>query len=106
MVHHCVVPGCSNRSDRETTLSYFGLPLKDKQLLKIWINKIGRSNLPLTKSSRVCSSHFVYATQRRLRVDEYPTINLPVLTTPIRKRKSPMKLWTMTMKLPPAYHYM
>ena len=59
MVHVCVIPGCSNRSDRETRLSYFHLPLKNKRLLKIWIHQIRRKNLPLNGNSRVCSDHFV-----------------------------------------------
>ena len=89
MVHVCVVPGCSNRSNRETELSYHSLPLKNKKLLKVWIHKIGRKNLPLNNSSRVCSAHFENAVGRRLRPDEYPTINLPVITTTVRKRKLP-----------------
>ena len=90
MVHVCVVPGCSNRSDRETHLSFHCLPLKNKKLLKVWIHKIGRKNL-LNNNSRVCSTHFSNAVNRVLRPDEVPTINLPNVTTPVRKRKSPVK---------------
>ena len=89
MVHVCVVPGCSNHSNRDKQLSFYCLPLKNKSLLKTWIHKIGRKNFPLNTNSRVCSAHFVGSTGRCLRPDEYPTMNLPVLTTPIRKRKSP-----------------
>ena len=85
----CVVPGCSNRSDRETELSYHRLPLKNKGLLKIWIHKIGRKNLPLNDNSRVCSAHFDNSAGRLLRSDAFPTINLPAITTPLRKRKLP-----------------
>ena len=91
MVHVCVVPGCSNRLDREKNLSFHCLPLKNKTLLWTWIHKIGRKNLPLNNNSRLCSAHFVSSTRRYLRPDEYPTLNLPVLTTPVRKRKSPKK---------------
>ena len=82
MVHVCVVPGCSNCSDRETRLSYFHFPLKNKRLLKIWIHQIRRKNLPLrlNGNSRVCIDHFVNASQRLLRVDEYPTVKLPKAT--------------------------
>ena len=45
MVHVCVVPGCSNRSDRETHLSYHCLPLTNKKLLQVWVHNIGRKNL-------------------------------------------------------------
>ena len=51
MVHVCVVPGCSNRSDREKNLSFHCLPLKNKILLRTWIHKIGRKNLPLNNNS-------------------------------------------------------
>ena len=91
MVHVCVVPGCSNRSDRERKLSYYHLPLKNKKLLKVWIHKIGRKNLPLNNNSRVCSIHFENAQGRRLRPDEYPVAYLPFSTTTGRKRKSPTK---------------
>ena len=93
MVRVCVVPGCSNRSNRECHLSYHSLPLKNKKLLKIWIHKIGRKNTPINKNSYVCSVHFVDSAGRRLRPDEYPTANLPMLTNSlhIRPRKSPTK---------------
>ena len=92
MVHFCSVPGCSNHSDRETTRSYFRLPLKRKKLLKIWVHKIGRKNLPINCSTRVCSDHFVNAAGRLLRPDEYPSVNLPVLsitTSQAKPRKPP-----------------
>ena len=55
-VHFCSVPGCSNHSERETSKSYFRLPLRRKKLLKIWMHKIGRKNLPINYSTRVCSA--------------------------------------------------
>ena len=81
MVHCCCVPRCSHRSDREHHLSYFGLPLKNKSILKQWVHRIGRKNLPINSYTRVCSSHFVQAAGRRLRPDEVPSLNLPVLTS-------------------------
>lgn len=47
MVHVCVVPGCSNRSDRESHLSIHCFPLK---LLEMWIHKVGRKNIPLNNT--------------------------------------------------------
>ena len=92
MVHVCVVPGCSNRSSRETNLSYYHLPLKNKKLLKVWVHKIRRNNLPLNTNSHVCSIHFENARGRRLRPDEYPIAHLPLVSaTQGRKRKSPTK---------------
>ena len=91
MVHFCCVPGCSNRSNRDTAISYFGLPLKNKSLLRVWIHKIGRENLPLNNNTRICSSHFVSAAKRKLRPDEYPTMNLPQRShaTVVKPRKPP-----------------
>ena len=91
MVHFCCVPGCSNRSNRETGLSYFGLPLKNKALLKVWIQKIRRDNLPLNSNTRICSEHFVSASKRKLRLDEYPSLKLPQAshTTIFKPRKPP-----------------
>ena len=56
--------------------------------------QIGRKNLPLNNNTRVCSNHFVNSVGRRLRKDEFPTLNLPVLPTSATvpaKRKSPKK---------------
>ena len=91
MVHFCCVPGCSNRSSRECHLSYFALPLKNKQLLRNWIHKIGRKNLPINTSTHICSENFVNATGRHLCPDEYPSVKLPVLSTAISttRRKPP-----------------
>ena len=91
MVHFCCIPGCSNRSNRDTAVSYFGLRLKNKPLLRVWIHKIGQQNLPLNNNTRICSNHFVSAAKRKLRPDEYPTINLPQRshTTVVRPRKPP-----------------
>ena len=91
MVHVCVVPGCSNRSNREKHLTFHCLPLKNKKLLQAWVHKIGRKNLPLNRESSVCSEHFVDSNGRRLRADECPTIGLPAITTPVSKRKEPLE---------------
>ena len=88
MVHVCCVPGCSSRSNRETNLSYYRLPLQNKKLLKQWVHKIGCSNLPLNASTRVCSHHLINAKGRKLRKDEIPSEALPILptsATPITK---------------------
>ena len=60
----------------------------------MWIHKIGRKNLPVNSNTRVCSKHFVKSVGRRLRKDEFPSRNLPVLPTSVIvpfKRKSPRK---------------
>ena len=80
MVHFFAVPGCSNRSDRDSHLSYHRLPLKNK-MIKLWIHKLGGANLTLKDSTCVCSEHFVNSRGRMLRTDEIPTLKLPVLST-------------------------
>ena len=59
-------------------LSYHCLPINKPLLLKRWIHKIGRENLPFLDSTRVCSEHFVNSKGRKLRPDEYPTLKLPL----------------------------
>ena len=81
MIHFCAVLGCSNRSDRDSQVSYHCLPLRNKPLLKQWIHKIGRRNLLLNESTCVCSDHFVKSWGRMLRLDEVPSLKLPVLPT-------------------------
>ena len=90
MVHYCVVPGCHNSSVSHPHLSFHCLPLNDKRLLKIWVHKIRRKNLPLNANSRVCYEHF--ETSRLLRHSNYPTKKLPTLpleTIPNKSRKPP-----------------
>ena len=59
-MHFCVVPGCNNSSTNRRDLSFHRLPLKNKALLKLWVHKIGRRNLPtvpLTSNlTRSCES--------------------------------------------------
>ena len=86
-MHFCCVPGCSNRSNRESHLSFFRLPLKKKALLKKWIHCIGRKNLPVNSNTRVCSVHFVDAVGRLLRPDEVPSLRFPIFHTSVRKDK-------------------
>ena len=38
-------------------ISFYRLPLKDPNLLKQWLVKIQRGNIPLNEYSRVCSEH-------------------------------------------------
>ena len=61
-------------------------------MLKIWIHKIRRKNLPINYSTRVCSDHFVNTAGHLLRPDEYPLVSLPVLsitTSQAKPRKPP-----------------
>ena len=83
MVHFCAVPGCSNRSGRDSQVSYHRLPIRNKPLLKQWIHKIDRGNLQLNESTHVCSDHFVNSKGRMLRLDEVPSLKLPVMPTQV-----------------------
>lgn len=91
MVHCCCVPGCSTRSDRESQLSFFTLPLTNKVLLKRWVHVIRRTNLPLNRHTRICSRHFVNAEGRRLFPEEVPSLLLPgpSLASSVSRRKPP-----------------
>ena len=94
MVHHCVVPYCTNSSISQPDLSFQRFLLNNKSLLKVWVHKMGRKNLALNSNSRVCCEHFVNSTHWRFRIDEYPTLKLPKLpmqVKPARKRRSPKK---------------
>ena len=87
-----VFPSCSSRSDHERNLSFFSLPLKNKKLLRQWIHVIGRSNLPVNGSTRICSRHFVKAEGRKLHASEVPSKELPLIptkVTPSRNSKPP-----------------
>ena len=82
-------------------MSFFSLPLKDKTLLKRWIHVIGRANLPVNASTRICSRHFIKAAGRRLYPGEVPSEELPVLSTtatPNKSRKPPK------VHPPPLHH--
>ena len=80
-----------NQSNREEHLSYFGLPLTNQDLLRIWVHKIGRTSLAQNKSTWIFSDHFIPAAKSKLRPYKYPTQNLLTTshTTPARPRKPP-----------------
>ena len=92
-MHFCCVPNCRNRSDQQSHLSFFHLPLKDKCLLKQWVCLIRRKDLPLHEHTRICSEHFVNAAGRRLRAGEVPSLQLPISSTTVSgraiRRRSP-----------------
>ena len=84
MVHCCCVPGCANRSNRDTGISYFKLLLKRSLILKQWIHVIGRKNLPINNNNHVCSVHFINATAQKLRPDEVPSEKLPLRSVTVK----------------------
>ena len=80
------MPGCSNHSNRERNLSYFKLLLTRKAVLKQWIHVIGRKNLRINNSTRVCSMHFVDVNEQYPRKDAIPSLNLPVLSMTVKNQ--------------------
>ena len=85
MVHFCCIPGCANWLNRDTGVSYFNLPLKIKSILRQWIHIIGRKNLPINNSTRVCSVYFINAIAQKLRPNEVPLEKLPLRRVTVKK---------------------
>ena len=82
MVHCCCIPGCS---DSERHLSFFGLPLKNKAILKLWIHRIGQKVASQSQYMRNCSEYFEGATKRWLLSDEYHSLRLSILATSVMR---------------------
>ena len=55
MPHYCIVPLCNNRSGTPEVagLSFYRLPMKDPALLKLWLIRIRRENIPVNQYSSV-----------------------------------------------------
>ena len=60
MVHSCIVPGCTNLSNKEEckNIKFYTLPFKDEQLLQTWLAQICKRR-EVTIHSRICSTHFI-----------------------------------------------
>ncbi len=58
MPYKCCVPSCKSNYDRTTDyISVYKFPTDSKRL-DLWMRKIPRENLTITKNSRVCLKHF------------------------------------------------
>ena len=55
---HCIAPGCTNYFYKGGKQHFHRLPLKNKALLKSWLQKIKRKDPPVNEYARVCSDHF------------------------------------------------
>ncbi|XP_064618648.1 zinc finger and BTB domain-containing protein 17-like [Lineus longissimus] len=57
---YCCVPGCGNRREDKSGLSFYSIPLKSHERYQAWLDAIGRGSdwLP-TPHTRICSAHFV-----------------------------------------------
>ena len=54
----CCVTSCFSNAKRNRELSFYGFS-KDKNLRKVWLQKISRKGFKPTTGHRVCSQHFV-----------------------------------------------
>ena len=89
MPHHCVAPKCHNNSVTSPGLSFHRLPLGKPELLKKWLIKIRRENMPLKEDSRVCGVHF--SGGRRQGINDVPEIfawTKPIHWLPTLRRNS------------------
>lgn len=83
MPHLCCAGECENSSDKRPDISFHGLPLDNKALLKAWITKMRRNPnyFNVNKHVKICSEHFrpedfinPEAKKRRLKRDAVPSI--------------------------------
>ena len=92
MVNFCCVPCCSNNSIRDSNLSYFRLPLRNKALLKQWIHSIGRKICLLMQIRVFVVSTFVFS---------FCISKRPHLDPAIRQRRSSchreLLLWSLVI---------
>ncbi|PFX25192.1 THAP domain-containing protein 1 [Stylophora pistillata] len=83
MPHFCCAGECKNSSDKRPDISFHGLPLDNKALLKTWIAKMRRNPnyFNVNKHVKICSKHFSPedfinpdAKKRRLKRNAVPSI--------------------------------
>ena len=107
-IPHCMVPGCTNHSNKTTGVSYHRLP-QNEHRKKIWLVRIPRKNPCPSQYSFVCSDHFLpdsfvqdlaeelcgYEKRRRLTAEAVPTMfpqtslySAPRKPRPASKRRS------------------
>uniref|UniRef100_A0A8C1MPU8 THAP domain-containing protein 1 n=1 Tax=Cyprinus carpio TaxID=7962 RepID=A0A8C1MPU8_CYPCA len=55
---HCCVPQCTNSSQYNGAISFHSFPV-DAEVRAQWLTKIRRDHFSPTKTTRVCSLHFV-----------------------------------------------
>ena len=66
LVHSCIIDGCKNRSNKEDCkgVKFYRLPLRNEELLEIWLLLICRHRHKVTVNSRICSDHFINGVKR------------------------------------------
>lgn len=81
MPSYCSAFGCNNSGAGNKNVSFHSFPLKNKNLIKVWLAKIKRKNFKPSKYSKICSDHFepecfkieMFSGRRHLTVDAVPT---------------------------------
>lgn len=61
MVKACNYPGCGNKDDGESTLSFHRFPVTDVALRQLWLLSLGYhvdTRMAKIKKLRICSAHF------------------------------------------------
>ena len=87
MVNVCCVPGCTNKSTRDTNVSYHRFPA-DKKQQRNWLRSIRRENLEVSQSTRVCSAHF--RNGKKLSRNDVPYVRSPSLVPQPRQPRKPV----------------
>ena len=61
MVNKCSIPGCRSGYDSSSSAgkTFHRFPLKNEELLSLWLKRIPRADFTPTRNSCVCSSHFL-----------------------------------------------
>ncbi|KAL1489053.1 hypothetical protein ABEB36_013998 [Hypothenemus hampei] len=88
MVWYCCVPNCKPPKQGEKVFIMRMLPIRDPERYKIWINRIGNSDLKncedlkeAYKKYRVCerhfSSHCIITGEKQIKRDSLLTLHLP-----------------------------
>ena len=83
----CVVFGCHHKAGKKGSegISFYRLPLKNKELLKKWLAALKTDSVPVNSNSRVCSAHFEGG--KRTGMDDVPSVFSFSKAPP--KRKAP-----------------
>ncbi|ENN70758.1 hypothetical protein HUJ04_001472 [Dendroctonus ponderosae] len=58
MVISCVAYGCNNEQNSRK-IPFHTFPFKRTEILKLWIQALGRDNWKPSKTSRICGQHFL-----------------------------------------------
>ena len=87
MVKSCCAVGCTNRSTKGNTLSFYHFPA-DTERRRLWISAINRKGWEPNEYSYVCSAHFVSGKKSNdvLSPDYVPSIFHHV-SSPLKRRK-------------------